>query len=213
MRMSKARRACVSAMMKETILVAASSVLEQHGLDGLTMNRVAATAELGTASLYTYFRNKDELLQFVYSKLVEPFFQAMEAVCHSELLAIQKLRKILDTSCEYAVKHKGLIRFLAAEDQAGRVRRKTHPRSLRLVTTVFEEGIRDGSLRPLDPAHAGRMFQGFLSELFELQQDGASSDEMNKYVEAAADAMRRSFSLGIEQSPKPEEASPRPSNP
>ena len=67
MRMSKARKACVSAMMKDTIFEAATSVLEQHGVGGMTMEGVATTAELGTASLYTYFREQDELLQFIYA--------------------------------------------------------------------------------------------------------------------------------------------------
>jgi AcrR family transcriptional regulator len=213
MPVSKARKAIVTAVMRDTIFDAVGVVIEEHGVGGVTLDRVATTAGLTAGSLYNYFRNKDDLLQFVYTKLVEPFLQAIEPICRPELPAIQKVRKILDTACECAVPHKGLIRYLAEEDQSGQVRGETHPRVLRLLTAVFEQGVRDGSLRPHDPAHAGRIFQGSMTELFDLHQGGASGDEMNKYVEAVTDTMCRSFALGTEQSPKPKETSPRPSNP
>ena len=87
MRLSKARKALVTAMMKDTICEAASSVLEQHGAGGLTMDRVASTVGLATGSLYNYFQDKDDLLQFFYTRLAGPFFQAIEETANTELPA------------------------------------------------------------------------------------------------------------------------------
>lgn len=213
MRLSKARKEIVTTVMKDTIFEAAGSVLEQHGVGGMTMDRVAASAGLAAGSLYNYFRNKDDLMQFVYTRLVEPFFEAIEEICNSDLPAPQKLAKILQTACDSAIQHKGLIRFLAGKDQVGQIRRDTHPRSLRILTTIFEQGIREGSFRPHNAAHTGRMLQGCFSELFELQKDGASSDDMQGYVEALIDTVDRGFSLDAEKTSKPDEAALRSSNP
>ena len=90
MRLSKARKACVTTMMKDTIFEAASSLLEQHGSDALTMNQVATKVGFATASLYNYFQDKDDLLHFCYSRLVEPCLQAIEEAAGADLPATAK---------------------------------------------------------------------------------------------------------------------------
>ena len=72
-RLSEARKELLTTMMKESIFEAATSVLSEHGLDGTTMNRVAAAADLAKSSLYDYFPSKDELLEFVSDRLVAAF--------------------------------------------------------------------------------------------------------------------------------------------
>jgi TetR/AcrR family transcriptional regulator, multidrug resistance operon repressor len=195
MRLSKARKACVAAMMKDTIFEAASSVLEQHGASGLTMDRVATTVGVATGSLYNYFQDKDELLRLFFSRLVEPFLRAIEEIAAAELPAPRKLEKILRTAWEYAIKHKGLIRLLAGTDRVGQIRKETRRRFLRILTAIFEQGIQEGSFRPHNPAHTGRMFHGCLSELFELQADAALNEEVNDYVGVLIDATLNGSSI------------------
>jgi TetR/AcrR family tetracycline transcriptional repressor len=50
---------------RERIAEAALALLEREGLEGLTMRRVAAEAGLPTATLYGYFRDKDELVDAI----------------------------------------------------------------------------------------------------------------------------------------------------
>jgi len=49
-------------MTKDRILSAARAVLEDDGLDGLTIRRVAQRAELSPMALYRHFADKDALL-------------------------------------------------------------------------------------------------------------------------------------------------------
>ena len=88
MRLSKARKEFVTAMMKDTIFEAAGSVLEEHGVNGITMDRVAATAGLAKGSLYNYFQDKDKLVRFLYAQLVEPFYQVIEEIADGDLPAL-----------------------------------------------------------------------------------------------------------------------------
>ncbi len=194
-RLSKARKALLNTMMKETIFEATSSVLCKHGVSGTTMNRVAEAANLAKSSLYDYFESKDDLLRFFNTRLVEPFFQAIEETAATELPAPQKLEKILRTAWEYAIKHKGLIRLLAEADQGSQIKRETRPRFLRILTAIFEQGIREGSFRPHNPAHTGRMFHGCLSELFQMQVEGASNEEVNEFVGVLIVAVLSGFSI------------------
>ncbi|HUB70835.1 MAG TPA: TetR/AcrR family transcriptional regulator C-terminal domain-containing protein [Acidimicrobiales bacterium] len=55
----------------EAIVAAALAVLDEVGLDGLSMRRVADKLSTGAASLYWHVRNKDELFQLVFDAVME----------------------------------------------------------------------------------------------------------------------------------------------
>ena len=81
--------------------------------------------------------------------------------------------------------------------QSDRLRKHTRPRFLKLLASIFEQGIREGSFRPHDAAHTGRMFLGGVTELFELQADGASNEEVNEYAGAMIDVLLHGFSIHV----------------
>ncbi len=197
MRLSKARKELVTAMMKDTIFEAAGSVLEQHGVHGITMDRVANVAGMAKGSLYNYFHDKDDLLQFIYARLVEPFFQAIEEIAADQLPAPKKLEKILRTALERSGRHKAIIRLLMETGQEHEVRKSMRPRILRIFSDIFERGILEGSFRPHNVAHTARMFLGCFGELFELQASDASDEEIDGYVEVLIDATQHGFSIHV----------------
>lgn len=195
MRLSKARKACVTAMMRDTIFEAAGMVLAHHGENGFTMDRVASTAGLTAGSLYTYFENKNELLQFVHDRIVGPFVETIEEIARSSETASKKLEAILRTALDHSMTHRGLIRLLANVDRSNDLRKQTRPRILQVVTSIFEQGIVAGEFRPHDPSHSARMYLGCLSEFFELQVGGASDDEVKRFAATLIDATVHGFSI------------------
>jgi len=205
-RLSKARKELLTNMMKESIFAAATTVLCEHGVDGTTMNRVAEAAELAKSSLYDYFPSKEELLKFVYDRLVAPFMEAIKETVQAELPAPQKLERVLRIAFERGTKHKALICLLAQSDQQYEVKEKTRPRILEAFTTIFEEGIREGSFHPHNPAHTGRMFFGAFSELFELLASNVSEEVVEEYVAVLIDASLYGLSIHVEKKPAAGEA-------
>ncbi|MEN6449603.1 MAG: TetR/AcrR family transcriptional regulator [Thermoguttaceae bacterium] len=197
MRLSKARKECVTAMMKDTIFTAASSLLEEHGAGGLTMDRVATSVGLTAGSLYTYFRDKDELLQYFYSRLVEPALESAAEIAKTDLPAPKKLENFLYTAWEYAVRHKGVLQLLAGINQDASIRQSTRPRILSILVPVFQQGIDEGSFRPHDPNHTARMYLACLSELFELQAEGASGQQVDGFAKMLIDATVHGFSIQV----------------
>jgi len=195
-------------MMKEAIFDAANTVLEEHGPTGLTMDRVAATAGLATGSLYNYFHGKDDLLQYAHARLVEPLFRAITEAAAADVSAPEKLKRIVVAALGQVVEHKALLRLLVGKVEASQVRVDARRRFLQLLTPVFEQGIREGSFRPHNPAHTSRMFQGCLASLFELRADGASHDEVNEYAGLLIDACVEGVSLHAGPSRESERANP-----
>jgi AcrR family transcriptional regulator len=53
---------------RDSILEAATRVLDKDGMDGLSMRRVADELGTGPASLYWHVRNKEELLQLLFER-------------------------------------------------------------------------------------------------------------------------------------------------
>jgi TetR/AcrR family transcriptional regulator len=202
MRLSKARKEFVTAMMKETIFEAAGSVLEQYGVGGITMERVATTAGLATGSLYNYFQGKDDLLQFVFAGVIEPLFQAIEEAASADAPALKKLERIVRRAVDHGVKHKGLIRLLASSDHDSEARRTIRERLMKIITGVFDAGILEGSIRPHRSVPSARLFLGVLSELMELQVSDVSSEEVNEYVEVLIEAIHVGFSIRLAKDPE-----------
>jgi AcrR family transcriptional regulator len=176
-------------MMKESICEAATSVLSEHGVDGITMNRVAEAADLAKSSLYDIFpKGKEELLEFVVDRMFIPFMQAVNEVLRADLPAQRKLEKVLRIALETGSKHKGILRLLAHVDREQDVKKRTRPQILEAFTTIFEQGVKEGSFHPYNPAHTGRIFMGAFSQLTELREGSASEEAVNEYAEVLIDA-------------------------
>jgi TetR/AcrR family transcriptional regulator, tetracycline repressor protein len=58
-------------LTRQAIVDAALQVLDAEGLDGLSMRRVGDKLGAGAASIYWHVRNKDELLQLVFERVMD----------------------------------------------------------------------------------------------------------------------------------------------
>jgi TetR/AcrR family transcriptional regulator len=65
------RKAREKERRRNTILAAAKRLILKHGVEGMSMNQLAESTELNKATLYLYFRDKDDLIDaVVYEGLV-----------------------------------------------------------------------------------------------------------------------------------------------
>src|SRR5436309_9277718 len=55
---------------REAIVGVALAIVDEEGLEGLSMRRVADRLETGPASLYAHVANKDELMELVYDQVL-----------------------------------------------------------------------------------------------------------------------------------------------
>src|SRR3970040_272899 len=59
-----------AALTREGIVTAAVKVLDEVGLDGLSMRRVAAELGTGAASLYWHVADKEQLIHLVLNRIM-----------------------------------------------------------------------------------------------------------------------------------------------
>lgn len=98
------------------LLRAAAAALDEMGLEGATIPRIAARAGLSPASVYRRFRDKDALLRVLLIETLKGSDKHNETVLTVEFAQQHSLpelvRKIIATTLESYRKHVGLIRAL-----------------------------------------------------------------------------------------------------
>jgi TetR/AcrR family transcriptional regulator len=170
-RLSSTRKKLLTDMMKDAIYEAAVAVLAEHGLEGVTMDRIAAAANLAKGSLYNYFRGKRDLLRFVHRKTVDPILRAVDEVIGSDRPATAKLEASVRIVFRQLGRHRELFTLLLESDGA-RVLLETTCRTNREVAVaqfaeIFRQGIQQGLFHPFDTKQLAQMFVGAMAELWQ----------------------------------------------
>ena len=186
-RLSETRQKLLTTLMKEAIYEAVLSVLAEHGVEGMTMDRVAAQANVAKGSLYNYFHSKQELLQFVLTKTVTPIHEAVDEIIQSELPVTKKLEAIVRAVNSFVAKYHGVFDLLLKNESAWVLLQPTD-RTLRAVAigqfaTVFREGIEQGVFRPFDPTQLGEMLLGAMTELWDRSLASYPPERVDATVE------------------------------
>jgi TetR/AcrR family transcriptional regulator, cholesterol catabolism regulator len=180
-RLTAIRKQALDEMMKEAFFDAAVAVLAEHGVEGMTMDRVASAASVAKGSLYHYFSSKQELLQFVYAKLTDPIFDDLTETVARKQTATEKVASHLHTLLEHVAKHARVFRLLFNDDTAHGLlqssERRCHEVAGKLLAEIFTQGITEGIFRPADPLVLARMFLGICRGVFDGQPDLQESSQ------------------------------------
>jgi AcrR family transcriptional regulator len=163
-RLSTIRKQAIDGIMKEALFEATVAVLSEHGVDELTMDRVASEAGIAKGSLYRYFHSKRDLLEFIYAKLIDPIFQNLEAVVAKQQPAIEKLNEELRGLLEH-IAHYGQVHMLLFENEAAHAllqstERRTLEAASQKLAEIFRQGIKEETFRPGDPLMLANMYLG-----------------------------------------------------
>jgi len=154
----KQRKAEWDALCRRSIQEAVVRILsrEESGAGGLTMDRVAAEAGLAKGTLYLYFQNKQQLLTAVKDDALRPLWEELSAILDGPLPPVEKLERFVTRHLGWFDEHRELFRVLLWDRQIAETtlrRHQSHPfrTYVARVARVFEDGVRAGLFRPVDP--------------------------------------------------------------
>ena len=154
------KKEIVTAFRTREILAAARQLLDQRGLEAMTMEEIAAVAGVAKGTLYLYFQSKDDLIQALITLVAENILKDVEAALQAPGMPSEKLRRVVSVLLEYLNRERLLFPIYARELLRGkresregfwRHYQELEERFVTLVTSLFAEGIAAGQFISANP--------------------------------------------------------------
>ena len=104
---------------KQLIIEAATKSFSLFGFKATTMDQVANIANVGKGTIYTFFKNKEELFDEIISTLIIEMKQAADEAMDSSLSFHEKVHRGLYQILEFRLKHQLTIKLFQEEKEMG----------------------------------------------------------------------------------------------
>jgi AcrR family transcriptional regulator len=150
-------------LTRQSILDSAIRLISRHGLQGLTMERVAADAGVSKGTLYVYFKDKEHLLDSVKEHALQPLWEEVYSILDGDLAPARKIEEMVRGHLGYFDEHRDFFRIFLLERQAAQspLKRQQSTRYqmyLDKVASVIGDGRRRGDFKALAPGKVATMF-------------------------------------------------------
>ncbi|MBA7470212.1 hypothetical protein ES707_05490 [subsurface metagenome] len=155
----------------EGILSAAKRVFSRKGYEATTMEDIAVEAGFGKASLYFYFKGKEEVFLSLIKNGLEGQKKLLKEVINSQLSNVERLEAVLSKFFEYVQKNREFMRIVHSESQklyATTLREvrssiiKEHRKTMEGIASIVRDGIESGEFRKVEPTLAAASFMGII---------------------------------------------------
>ena len=142
-------------MRQDRILVGALSVFKEKGLEGATMDQIASAAGFGKATLYYYFKSKEEVLSAILVDGWQNIWESLEPVIAEEGSPRKTFVNVLIKIAENAQNRPGLFEFLFNVPKAIKLDDqpwKDYQHKLyAIIQGLLEDGVKQGEFPKVDP--------------------------------------------------------------
>lgn len=147
------RKRLADSIMRDAIYDGVMEILDEHGLAGATMDRIAATVGVAKGSLYNHFRGKDDLLAFVHDRTIRPLLESTEQVVTTDLAAADKIEAMIRNWQRYVGEHRATFQIFAnyvnVEGGLKQAMAQSESAAIELIAGLITEGIEAGEFRPV----------------------------------------------------------------
>jgi AcrR family transcriptional regulator len=150
------------AKRRREVFDAAASLFLEQGFAETSMREIADAAGIGKSTLYGYFRTKDDVLVFVVEEEVAALNRRASEIAGQQGRAADRLERLLRMHLDTLVANKSYFLQLTTEvqrlhaDSLGRIQAQRHAYQ-DLILELVEEGIREGSFRPVNAVVAAKI--------------------------------------------------------
>jgi AcrR family transcriptional regulator len=162
--------------MESTIAQAAKEVFAERGYQRATLEEIAQQAGMSKATIYLYYRNKDDLFLHVVENLVNMAIAATAQEATTARPPLEKLSSMVRSKVEFYERERAFFRIYLNEKQGLEVApRDPHKKAVRemylqgvqTMADVVQEGIDAGVLRPMDSQRLAFFLQEMMSNVLE----------------------------------------------
>lgn len=131
---------------RQKLLEVARELFAKQGIDATTMNDIAVASQKGRRTLYTYFRNKEEIFLAVIEYELEHLSEEMDKVVSMPIAPDRKIVNLIYAHLNMiteVVKRNGSLRaeFFRDINLVERARKKFDHEEIRVIRSIIREGM------------------------------------------------------------------------
>jgi AcrR family transcriptional regulator len=193
---------------REDILEAAARAFSKTGLGATTMQDIAREAGYTAASLYTYFRSKDKIVEALLGQLTSEFLQTFEVPLPTGLTFLQRFDMVLLRQFELIERRRTLfLSFHSGRqdtefcpgDPHGQMFHMSFERRIQRMAKWFEDNARPEDIGGHDTDTVARLLFGMA---FGLLHRWMSDPHHKAHLADLAPLLRDFFFHGVSGRPK-----------
>ncbi|MEC0343367.1 MULTISPECIES: TetR/AcrR family transcriptional regulator [Peribacillus] len=164
---------------KKLILEAATKSFSLFGYKATTMDQVAKIANVGKGTIYTFYKNKEELFKEIVQRMIEEMKYEAEQSLDDQLSFFENLHRAVYRILEFRQEHQLSLKLLQEEREIGTpaVQEMVNEMEEAIVTYIKEKlkiAIDKGYIQPCDPEiTAFLMLKMYLALIFDWERNHA----------------------------------------
>ena len=178
------KKEVVAAFRTGEILAAARRLMEQKGLDSLTMDEIAQAAGVAKGTIYLYFQSKDELIIALLSQVGDAIASDLEGILAKPDSSSDKLVQVLKLLLHYVEQERDLfpvylrelVRSKSSREPLFPSLQKHEERIGGLLTRLFSEGIVERQFINVNPQLLAYLLKGMVRAVGYYQMTGDKKD-------------------------------------
>jgi AcrR family transcriptional regulator len=139
---------------RDSIIEATEQLLKEKTFESITIDDIAVKSDFAKASIYQYFKNKDELMSEVFSKALEMECRMIEDQCLSQADPVQAIGNYIKLEFEFTRLHPwgpGVRATIHYKDFHAESRLiALHNRKKKLIADIIQRGLTQGTFMVFD---------------------------------------------------------------
>jgi AcrR family transcriptional regulator len=164
---------------KKLILEAATKSFSLFGYKATTMDQVAKIANVGKGTIYTFYKNKEELFKEIVQRMIEEMKYEAEQSLDDQLSFFENLHRAVYRILEFRQEHQLSLKLFQEEREIGTpaVQEMVNEMEEAIVSYIKEKlkiAIDKGYIQPCDPEiTAFLMLKMYLALIFDWERNHA----------------------------------------
>ncbi len=179
-------------MRQDLILLGALKVFKDRGLEGATMDEIANASGFGKATLYYYFKSKEDVLSAILVDGWKNIWESLEPIISEDNTPRKTFVNVLIKIAENAQDRPGLFEFLFDVPKAIKLDnqpwKEYQHRLYAVIQGLLEDGIKQDEFPQVDPQlmfkALGGLFMGlvFMGDKKERVTDKDVENLLNELI-------------------------------
>jgi AcrR family transcriptional regulator len=192
----QAKQEMLRHFMETTIAESAKEVFAEWGYQRATLEEIAQRAGMSKATIYIYYKNKDDLFLHVVEELYDAVTSTTAQEAETSKPPMEKLAGIVRSKMEFFERERDFFRIylnekhgleVAPKDPHKRTLRDMYLQGVQTLAKVLQEGIDAGQIRAMDSRRLAFFLQEMMSTLLVQRIQGKAKTTVEEDVEQLLD--------------------------